>query len=317
MSSLFSIGFARWWVLLLLVLPILLGVWEVLRRGHPLVLPFDHGSGDRGGRSPVLRVLVTLFNLTPALLLAVAIFVLAGPQRLRSAEQERELSNILIALDVSGSMESPFPGASGKGSCYDAAMDAVKEFTSFRKGDAFGLTIFGNEVLHWVPVTKDLSAIAHSTPFLRPEKLPHYFGGTQIGKALRECQKVLVQRKEGDRMVILVSDGFSADLGGNVAQEIASEFRRDKITVYVVQAGEGDLPDEIHTIASGTGGQAFTAGDRTALTTVFRRIDQMQAAKLKPAGREFADFFAPVAVVGLAAGALHLVSLLGVRYTPW
>jgi hypothetical protein len=53
------------------------------------------------------------------------------------------------------------------------------------------------------------------------------------------------------------------------------------------------------------------------LTTVFRRIDQMQAAKLKPAGREFADFFAPVAIVGLAAAALHLVSLLGVRYTPW
>jgi hypothetical protein len=85
----------------------------------------------------------------------------------------------------------------------------------------------------------------------------------------------------------------------------------------MVQAGEGELPDEIHTISSGTGGQAFTAGDRTALTTVFRRIDQMQAAKLKPAGKEFADFFAPVAVVGLAAGALHLVSLLGVRYTPW
>jgi Ca-activated chloride channel family protein len=317
MGFLSGFSFARWWLLLLLVLPVLLGVWEVVRRGHPLVLPFDHGSGARNARGPVLRVLVTLFNLTPPLLLAVAVVVLAGPRRLRGTEQERELSNILIALDVSASMESPFPGASGKGSCYDAAMDAVKEFTSYRKGDAFGLTIFGNEVLHWVPVTKDLSAIKHATPFLRPENLPHYFGGTQIGKALRECQKVLVQRKEGDRMIILVSDGFSADLGGNVAQEIASELRRDKITVYVVQAGEDPLPDEIHTIASGTGGEAFVAGDRTALTTVFRKIDQMQAAKLKPAGREYADFFAPVAIVGLAAGALHLVALLGVRYTPW
>src|ERR687895_149299 len=98
MPNLFSTSFARWWVLLLLVVPVLLGVWEVLRRGQPLVLPFDHGAGGRRSRSKALRVLVTAFNLTPALLLAVALVVLAGPRRLRSAEQERELTNILIAL---------------------------------------------------------------------------------------------------------------------------------------------------------------------------------------------------------------------------
>src|SRR5687768_3369379 len=101
MSNVLQMSFARWWVLPLLVLPVLLGVWEVMRRGHPLVLPFDHGSPARGGRSPVLRVLVTLFNLAPALLLAVAVVILAGPQRLRSADQEREMTNILMALDVS------------------------------------------------------------------------------------------------------------------------------------------------------------------------------------------------------------------------
>src|SRR6185503_14700649 len=103
-----------------------------------------------------------------------------------STERERQMTNIQFCLDVSSSMTSPF----GSGSRYDAAMDAISEFINQRKGDAFGLTIFGNEVLHWVPITKDVSAIKLATPFLRPEKMPYYFGGTQIGKALEECQKL-------------------------------------------------------------------------------------------------------------------------------
>ena len=50
-------------------------------------------------------------------------------------------------------MKSPF----GDGTRSDKAIEAIKEFTTYRKGDAFGLTIFGSDVLHWVPVTKDLS----------------------------------------------------------------------------------------------------------------------------------------------------------------
>ena len=31
-------------------------------------------------------------------------------------------------------------------------MKAIDDFLDFRKGDAFGLTFFGNNVLHWVPL---------------------------------------------------------------------------------------------------------------------------------------------------------------------
>ena len=304
--------FARWYILLLLVVPVLLGVWEWLRRGHPLVVPFDHGNVRRGR---VLGRVVAIANLLPALLLAAATVVLAGPQRSHTADKQRELANILFCLDVSGSMQSPFGG--GGGSCYDGAMEAIHQFTTYRPGDAFGLTIFGNEVLHWVPVTKDLSAIRMATPFLRPEKMPHYFGGTQIGKALRECQKVLASRPEGDRMIILVSDGLSADLGPQQAQEIASELRADKIAVYTVIVSNEAAPEDIYTIASTTGGEVFNAGDPAALKQVFQHIDKMQSARFKPAGRQFADFFAPVALAGLSLCALHLLTLFGLRYTPW
>jgi len=303
--------FARPMLLLLLALPVLMAWWEWVRRGHPLVLPFDHGKIRRGR---FLQKLVAVFSMMPPLLMAVAIVVLAGPQRLRTAESERVLTNIQLCLDVSGSMTAQY----GEGSRYDAAMQAVTDFTSHRKGDAFGLTIFGNEVLHWVPITKDLSAIRLATPFLRPEKMPHYFGGTQIGKALRECQKMLASRPEGDRLIILMTDGASADLGGTRSNEIATELRAQRIVVYpIIVGGEIGSTDDMHTIASITGGQVFQAGDPAALQEVFRHIDKMQATKMKPPTNEYADFFAPISIAGLAAAALHLVGLLGVRYTPW
>ena len=303
-------SFAHPYILLLLALPLLLGVWEWTRRSPNLVLPFDH-AGVRSGR--VLGRLMALVNLLPALILAVSILVLAGPQRLSNEERERELSNIQFCLDVSGSMTSPF----GDGSRYDGAMAAIDQFTTFRKGDAFGLTIFGNEVLHWVPITKDASAIRLATPFLRPERMPPFFGGTQIGKALEECRKVLISRPEGDRMIILVTDGFSYDLGNGRALEVSTQLAKDKIVVYVIQVADEALPDEMHTIAEITHGETFAAGDPAALSTVFKHIDQMQAARFKPPTRDFADQFRPIALVGLVITGLHLVALLGLRYTPW
>jgi hypothetical protein len=80
---------------------------------------------------------------------------------------------------------------------------------------------------------------------------------------------------------------------------------------------EGAMPDEIHTVANITGGEVFTGADPASLATVFKRIDKMQAARLKPPSRDFADFFMPVAVVGFGLGGLHLLSLFGLRYTPW
>jgi len=304
------VTFARPMFLLLLALPILMAWWEWVRRGHPLVLPFDHGKIRRGH---VLQKLVAIFSMMPPLLAAVAIVILAGPQRLRTAESEKVLTNIQMCLDVSGSMTAQY----GNGSRYDAAMQSVVDFTSHRPGDAFGLTIFGNEVLHWVPITKDLSAIRLATPFLRPEKMPHYFGGTRIGKALVECQKMLATRPEGDRLIILMSDGDSADLGSTRSNEIAQELRANRIVVYPILVGGESTTDDMYIIANITGGQVFQAGDPAALQEVFRHIDKMQATKMKPPSNEFADFFAPVSLAGLAAAALHLVSLLGVRYTPW
>ena len=84
----------------------------------------------------------------------------------------------------------------GEGSRYDAAMKAVEDFLSYRKGDALGLSFFGNSVLHWCPLTSDVSAIRCAPPFMRPENVPPWFNGIEIGKALRACKALLVERQE-------------------------------------------------------------------------------------------------------------------------
>lgn len=302
--------FARPLLLLLLVLPILLCVWEWQRRGHPLVLPLDH-TRTRAGKW--LRRIVTSCQFLPHLLLAVGILMLAGPRRLGVPSTERELTNIQFVLDVSASMQSRF----GEGTRYDGAMEAIKKFTTYREGDAFGLTIFGGEVLHWVPLTKDRTAIRMATPFVKPNLMPRFFQGTMIGKALRECQKVLVARAEGQRMIILVSDGESADLYGGTDQEVASELRAAGITVYMVHAADTPAPDQVYTIASITGGKVFEAHDPTALQEVFQSIDRMQVAKMKPRANDYADHFRPVALAGLVLAGLLMFAGFGLRYTPW
>jgi Ca-activated chloride channel family protein len=297
-------------LLLLLVVPAALCLWAWMRRGRALVLPFDH-SGARTSRW--VAVPVGLAEALPALLLSLVIAILAGPQAWDEPRSKRVLTNIQFCVDVSGSMIARF----GDGSRYDGAMDAINGFLDFREGDAFGLTFFGNNVLHWVPLTTDVSAFRCAPPFMRPELLPNWFGGTEIGKALRACRKVLLEREEGDRMIVLVTDGYSSDLSGGADEELARELLADGITVYTVHIAEGAIPDQVVRIAATTGGEAFKPEDVEGLPRIFARIDEMQRSRMEKSQAEAADHYAPWALAGLGALGLLLLASFKLRYTPW
>ena len=317
----FSLSFARPWMLIFLVLPVLVLVWVWTRRGGRVALPFDGSYGNpktnlgTRPRGRFLGVLLHMAESVPALLVAVAILLLAGPQRIGAPKTKRKLTNIQFCVDVSGSMVSEF----GEGTRYDAAMEAINDFLDFRKGDAFGLTFFGNAVLHWVPLTSDTSAFRCAPPFMDPKRgtTPRWFNGTSIGKALKSCKDVLTTREEGDRMIILISDGYSSDLSGGQDAEIADLMRENGVVVYGIHVADGAIPGEVVNIASISGGEVFEAGDKAALETVFKKIDEMQVAELEKVAGESLDAFEPWCLVGL--GALGLFALFGffLRATPW
>lgn len=297
-------------MLFLLVIPAMLVAWVWTRRGGAVSLPLDHAE-------PVPRKWTTFFlraaETVPALVLALVIVILAGPQSWDEPRSKRVLTNIQVCVDVSGSMMASF----GEGTRYDAAMRATDSFLDLRKGDAFGLTFFGNASLHWVPLTTDTSAFRCAAPFMKPGSLPYWFNGTSIGAALLACRKELIEREEGDRMIILVTDGYSADLSGGRDEEIARELKKDGIVVYTVHIAEGQIPNEVVRIAALTGGEAFKPEDEEGLKRVYARIDSMQKARMVKTQAEAADHFGPWALGALSLLGIGLLALFGLRTTPW
>ena len=297
--------FAHPWVLLFLAIPVLLA-WTVISRAPGLVSPADHRTPRA---RPWLSRTLGFFDAVPLVLLAVAIVILAGPQTLKQPRRERSLTNIQICLDVSGSMT---------GRNYELAKSAVEDFTRAREGDAFGLTLFGVEQIRWMPLTKDLNAIRNALPFADPSEQPMHMGGTMIGSALRFCLKnMVVEAPTGDRLIILVSDGISGDLGGGEAEKIGEELKDSRITVFHIHIDESDVPADVRDLVEITGGEAFATTDTNNLKAIFNHIDRMKPAQFAPVGTAPLDEFRPFALAALALAGLHAFGLLFARYTPW
>lgn len=304
-------SFAHPVALIALAVPIILIVFQWRTRTRALPLPFDH-QNIKNHRW--LDFTLNLVNTLPLLILATLILIAAGPRTFERPKSERELTNILFCLDVSYSMVASF----GSGDRFEAAAESLNEFLTYREGDAFSLMVFGGDNLRWVPLTTDVSAFKNAPPFLHPTKLPNWFnGGTSIGKALKQGQKELLTTETGDRMIILLSDGESMDLGNGNDVKIARDLADNNITVYGIHIGGGAAPAEVSVISSITGGETFAAGDPAALKAVFARIDEMAQASLVRLTPDPVDNFKPYVITALSLAGLYLLTLFGLRYTPW
>ena len=223
-------------VALAMAVAILFAVWIWRRRGRRVAMPFD--GSDKQNRGRGLFVAVTLAETLLPVLTGLVLLILCVPLTTGSPVEKRSVTNIQFCVDSSGSMTAQF----GDGNRYDASMAAINEFLDYRTGDAFGLTFFASSVVHWCPLTTDNSAFRCAIPFMQPNQQRAIGGGTRIGMALRSCREVLNSRDEGDKMIVLVSDGQSSDLYGGKAEQIAKQLRTSDITVYAVSYTHLTLP---------------------------------------------------------------------------
>lgn len=314
--------------LALLALPVILAFWEWVRRGQPIALPFDHGKQRRG---LILHFLVLCANCLPAALLAVAIIFLAHPVTFLPPEVERQLNNVQIVLDTSGSMaENHGSQDNGRHTRFDSAMDAILQFTNYRKGDAFGLTIFSRHFIHWLPLTLDTQSFALARPFIVPNNpkldppsmgrhgLPdELWGITFIGKALYGATELLAERPSGDRMIILITDGESSDIKPPLDTPIIAALQAQNITVFGIMMTNDAVEPALVGIVRATGGEVFNAATPEALQTVFDRIDQMKKVVVLEKKPQVADHFAPFFPAAIGAFVLSVLALFGLRFTPW
>ena len=312
----------------LLALPVILAFWEWVRHGQPLAMPFDHVRLRRG---LVLRFLVLCANCLPASLLALAILFLAHPVTLMPPEIERKLNNVQFVLDTSGSMAGRHGSQTdGLHTRFDSAMDAIQQFTTYRQGDAFGLTIFGRHFIHWVPLTHDTQSIVLARPFILPNSpqldppgMPRHglpdktWGGTNIGNALYGAADLLAERPTGDRMIILITDGESADIKPPKDGPIIAALQARNITVFGILMTDQPIEPALTGIARATGGGVFNAVTPEALHAVFERIDEMKKVVVLEKKPQVADHYDPFFPPAIGLLVLSVFALFGLRFTPW
>ena len=225
----------------------------------------------------------------------------------------RVLTNIEFCVDVSYSMTAPL----GEGNRYDASMKAIDEFLKIRQGDAFGLTFFGDNVLHWVPLTGDPSAIRCAPPFMKPENVPNWMAGTMIGKALLACKEILTSREEGDRMIILVSDGDSYDLSNGNDETIAQTLKRSGITVFAIHINSSESAARDRHDHRTDRRRGFSRGRSPGPPSRLQADRRHEGDQAREDRAELLDDFASYCYAGLSFLGLTGLTLFGLRYTPW
>jgi len=288
---------ARPWVLALLPLAAALAWYRLRREADPAALRHPRSElmplSSPGARARLARGLPLLTGLGLVLLIVAA----AGPRVAhRSEEIEGEGLDIVLSLDISGSMRSlDFHPKDRLG----AAKDVIRDFIDGRPHDRIGLVVFAARAFTQCPLTLDHPVLKG---FLEEIEVGLIDDGTAIGLGLATAVARLRHSDSPSKTVILLTDGVNnvPTLEPETAAELASSL---DVRVYTVAIGrEGLVPYPVNDpvfgqrtrqlevkldlallgrIAEVTGGRMFQATDPEALEEIFRTIDELETARYR------------------------------------
>ena len=271
----------------------------------------------------------------PSLLLAFAWILLcvaaARPQELgEPIEPPQSGRDLMLALDLSGSMDEPDMQLGGRPvDRLTAAKAVLADFLDRRSGDRVGLLVFGRRAYALTPLTPDRESVRQQ---LQDSVVGLAGQETAIGDAIGLAVKRLRDQPEGQRVLILLTDGVNT--AGLLEPEKAAQLARDNgVRVHTVafggdgamsvfgfqlpMPGGGDEIDEatLRGIAEQTGGQFFRARDTEALAGIYAEIDRLEPVERPgPAVRPRVERYAwPL---GLALLLALLAFVLPPRWRP-
>ena len=279
------------WALLALPLPWLMHWWprRAVAAGAALRVPWSAqllqeiaGETDTGG-ARLHRALIWLGWCC----LCVAV---ARPQLLGEAvSPPTQARQLMLAMDVSGSMGEPDMVLGDQVvERLIAAKAVLADFLDRRAGDRVGLLVFGDRAYSLTPITADLASVR--------EQLGDAVVGlagreTAIGDAIALAVKRLRGQPQGQRVLILLTDGVSN--AGILAPLRAAELAAtEQVRIYTVAfGGDGgmklfgidlgqaqDPVDEatLRKIADSTGGRFFRARDTRELAGIYAELDRLE-----------------------------------------
>ncbi len=207
---------------------------------------------------------------------------------------EKEARNIVLTLDVSGSMEEQDFDINGKPlTRLDMVKQLANDFIETRKGDNLGLVIFGSEAYTYAPLSPDTTTLKGLM-----DEIGIGIAGTQtaMGDALALAVQTATTVPEKARIVILMSDGY-ANMGSIQMDEAIQIAKQANVKVYTIGIGSdhGTIQDllgfiqmntaldldeaTLQHIATETGGQYFRAKTSTDLKKIYQLIDNLETTK--------------------------------------
>ena len=292
-----NVSFAYPWVLLGLLLVPLMVVWYVLRyRKQEAALQHS----DLAVFDGVARGLRARLRWVPYALLVVAVgamvVALARPQsRLSRQEMKVEGIDIVLAMDVSGSMLAE----DFKPNRLEAAKRVAAEFIDGRKSDRMGLVVFAGQAFTQVPLTVDHRVLLQQLGALKSGVVRD---GTALGDGLATAVNRIKDSDTKSKVIILLTDGVNnqGSVDPLTAAEIATQYGIRLYTIGVGSLGKAPYPfkdqfgrvhyqnidveiDEelMQEMASLTGdGRYFRATNKKALQEIFAQIDEMEKSRI-------------------------------------
>ena len=234
------------------------------------------------------RRLLVLIVASLAVLLFGAVALTARPASVESVQPELKNRDIVLCLDISGSMVD-----------YDReVLDVFGELATQFTGERISLVVFNASAVTRFPLTSDYDYISKQLVELRDQfdsTESDYYRGTLygngsslVGDGLASCAvRFDSPDQERSRSVILVTDNliagepiFSLPEAGELAQSRG-------VRVYGINPGDTEakaylapLATEFRTVVDGTGGAYFALDDPRAIPSIVDEITAQQAAAM-------------------------------------
>ena len=244
-----------------------------------------------GGRPRLLRA-AALAWLAWFLLCAAA----ARPQQLGEAVAPPQSGrNLMLAVDLSGSMSRPDMELGGDVvDRLTAAKAVLADFLDRRVGDRVGLLVFGQQAYALTPQTLDRDSVREQ---LGDSVVGLAGQDTAIGDAIGLAVKRLREQPQGQRVLILLTDGVNT--AGVLDPLKAAELAKSEgVRIHTIAfggsgnafslfglsvpmpGGDDDIDEAtLKKIASETGGQAFRARDTEQLAGIYAELDRIEPVK--------------------------------------
>lgn len=211
--------------------------------------------------------------------------------------------DIMMAVDLSASMsEDDFQIRGQRVNRLTATKWVAEDFIERREGDRVGLILFGEQAYLQTPLTFDRTTVR---TLLIESQIGLAGRATAIGDAIGLGVKRLRERPEGQRILILLTDG--ANTAGEVDPLQAAELAASEgLTIYTIGIGadeklvrglfgtrrinpSADLDEKtLRAIATQTGGRYFRARDTQELEQIYRLLDELEPIEQDP------EMFRPV-----------------------